>query len=70
MALARSPRARHRLYAVADAIEEKDEIVRVESRDNGKTFFGGFGQSGLGREQGIEAIGEYTQTKNVNVNLE
>ncbi|MFC7225018.1 aldehyde dehydrogenase family protein [Halalkalicoccus sp. GCM10025322] len=35
-----------------------------------QTPFGGFKQSGLGREQGAEAIHEYTQTKNVNVSLE
>jgi acyl-CoA reductase-like NAD-dependent aldehyde dehydrogenase len=31
--------------------------------------FGGFGQSGLGRENGIEAVHEYTQTKAVWVEL-
>ncbi|ARS89531.1 aldehyde dehydrogenase family protein [Natrarchaeobaculum aegyptiacum] len=35
-----------------------------------QTPFGGFKQSGYGREQGTEAISEYTQAKNVNVNLE
>jgi aldehyde dehydrogenase (NAD+) len=35
-----------------------------------QTPFGGFKESGYGREQGTEAIHEYTQTKNVNVNLE
>lgn len=35
-----------------------------------QTPFGGFKQSGHGREQGTEAIHEYTQTKNVNINLE
>jgi aldehyde dehydrogenase (NAD+) len=35
-----------------------------------QTPFGGYKQSGLGREQGTEAIREYTQTKNVNVSLE
>jgi aldehyde dehydrogenase (NAD+) len=35
-----------------------------------QTPFGGFKQSGIGREQGTEAIAEYTQAKNVNVNLE
>ncbi|GAB7021281.1 aldehyde dehydrogenase family protein [Halostagnicola bangensis] len=35
-----------------------------------QTPFGGFKQSGNGREQGTEAIHEYTQTKNVNVSLE
>ena len=31
--------------------------------------FGGFGQSGLGRENGIEAVHEYTQTKAIWVEL-
>jgi aldehyde dehydrogenase (NAD+) len=34
-----------------------------------QTPFGGVKESGLGREQGSEAIREYTQVKNVNVNL-
>ncbi|WP_435359994.1 aldehyde dehydrogenase family protein [Haloarchaeobius sp. DFWS5] len=34
-----------------------------------QTPFGGYKQSGNGREQGEEAIREYTQVKNVNVNL-
>jgi acyl-CoA reductase-like NAD-dependent aldehyde dehydrogenase len=29
------------------------------------TPFGGYGQSGIGRENGIEAINEYTETKAV-----
>ena len=35
-----------------------------------QTPFGGFKESGSGREQGTEALHEYTQTKNVNVNLD
>ena len=35
-----------------------------------QTPFGGVKESGLGREQGTEAIAEYTQSKTVNVNLE
>ena len=35
-----------------------------------QTPFGGVKESGLGREQGTEAIREYTQSKTVNVNLE
>jgi len=31
--------------------------------------FGGFGQSGLGRENGIDAVHEYTQTKAIWVEL-
>ncbi|MBV0902892.1 aldehyde dehydrogenase family protein [Haloarcula salina] len=34
-----------------------------------QTPFGGFKESGIGREQGTEAIKEYTQAKNVNVNV-
>ncbi|MBX0325317.1 aldehyde dehydrogenase family protein [Halomicroarcula sp. F13] len=35
-----------------------------------QTPFGGFKESGVGREQGTEAIKEYTQAKNVNVNID
>ncbi|MFC7212961.1 aldehyde dehydrogenase family protein [Saliphagus sp. GCM10025334] len=35
-----------------------------------QTPFGGVKESGEGREQGAEAIGEYTQAKNVNINFE
>ncbi len=35
-----------------------------------QTPFSGYKQSGIGREQGIEAIYAYTRVKNVNVNLE
>ena len=31
--------------------------------------FGGFGRSGIGRENGIEAVNEYTETKSVFVEL-
>jgi (Z)-2-((N-methylformamido)methylene)-5-hydroxybutyrolactone dehydrogenase len=31
------------------------------------TPFGGDGQSGIGRENGIEAINEYTETKSVSI---
>ncbi|GAA0236400.1 hypothetical protein GCM10009000_059860 [Halobacterium noricense] len=34
-----------------------------------QTPFGGYKESGYGREQGREAIHEYTQVKNINVNL-
>ena len=35
-----------------------------------QTPFGGYKESGHGREQGLEAIQEYTQVKNVNINFE
>ena len=31
--------------------------------------FGGFGHSGIGRENGVDAINEYTETKSVFVEL-
>ncbi len=34
-----------------------------------QTPFGGFGESGIGREQGLEAVYSYCRVKNVNVNL-
>lgn len=34
-----------------------------------QTPFGGYKESGYGREQGTEALQEYTQVKNINVNL-
>jgi len=33
-----------------------------------QTPFGGFKDSGIGREQGSQVIDEYTQVKNINVN--
>jgi aldehyde dehydrogenase (NAD+) len=35
-----------------------------------QTTFGGVKQSGVGREQGRQAIEEYTQIKNVTVNID
>lgn len=35
-----------------------------------QTPFGGYKESGYGREQGTQAIDEYTQVKNVNLNIE
>ncbi len=34
-----------------------------------QTPFGGFRESGIGREQGLEAVYSYCRVKNVNVNL-
>ncbi|WP_122088653.1 aldehyde dehydrogenase family protein [Halalkalicoccus subterraneus] len=57
-------------HSVADYLDYGMVSVNEFPVTQPQTPFGGFEQSGLGREQGTEAIHEYTQTKNVNVNLE
>nr|WP_049934616.1 aldehyde dehydrogenase family protein [Halalkalicoccus jeotgali] len=57
-------------HSVADHLDYGMVSVNEFPVTQPQTPFGGFKQSGLGREQGTEAIHEYTQTKNVNVNLE
>lgn len=57
-------------HTVADALEYGMVSVNEYPVTQPQTPFGGFKESGLGREQGTEALREYTQTKNVNVNLE
>lgn len=57
-------------HAVSQRLEYGMVSVNEFPVTQPQTPFGGFKQSGLGREQGTEAIEEYTQTKNVNVSLE
>ncbi|AHG01275.1 aldehyde dehydrogenase (plasmid) [Halostagnicola larsenii XH-48] len=57
-------------HGVADSLDYGMVSVNEYPVTQPQTPFGGFKQSGHGREQGTEAIHEYTQTKNVNVNLE
>ena len=57
-------------HTVADALEYGMVSVNEYPVTQPQTPFGGFKESGLGREQGTEALREYTQTKNVNINLE
>ncbi|SFS90892.1 aldehyde dehydrogenase family protein [Halostagnicola kamekurae] len=57
-------------HGVADSLDYGMVSVNEYPVTQPQTPFGGFKQSGRGREQGTEAIHEYTQTKNVNVNLE
>lgn len=57
-------------HGVADSLDYGMVSVNEYPVTQPQTPFGGFKQSGQGREQGTEAIHEYTQTKNVNVNLE
>jgi len=57
-------------HTVADRLDYGMVTVNEYPVTQPQTPFGGFKESGLGREQGTEALGEYTQTKNVNINLE
>ncbi|MFC5135919.1 MULTISPECIES: aldehyde dehydrogenase family protein [Haloferacaceae] len=57
-------------HTVADRLDYGMVSVNEYPVTQPQTPFGGFKESGLGREQGTEALREYTQTKNVNVNLE
>ncbi|WP_135822276.1 aldehyde dehydrogenase family protein [Halostella litorea] len=57
-------------HTVADRLDYGMVTVNEYPVTQPQTPFGGFKQSGLGREQGTEALREYTQTKNVNISLE
>lgn len=57
-------------HTVADSLDYGMVSINEFPVTQPQTPFGGFKQSGHGREQGTEAIHEYTQTKNVNVSLE
>ncbi|WP_121823152.1 aldehyde dehydrogenase family protein [Halostella salina] len=57
-------------HTVADRLDYGMVTVNEYPVTQPQTPFGGFKESGLGREQGTEALHEYTQTKNVNINLE
>ncbi|ELZ27372.1 aldehyde dehydrogenase (acceptor) [Halogeometricum pallidum JCM 14848] len=59
-----------RAHQVADRLDYGMVSVNEYPVTFPQTPFGGTKESGHGREQGLEAVGEYTQTKNVNVKLE
>jgi len=56
-------------HRVADRLEYGMVSINEYPVTFPQTPFGGYKQSGYGREQGEQAIEEYTQVKNVNVNL-
>ncbi|ADQ69339.1 aldehyde dehydrogenase (acceptor) [Halogeometricum borinquense DSM 11551] len=59
-----------RAHRVADALDYGMVSVNEYPVTFPQTPFGGTKESGNGREQGLEAVREYTQTKNVNVKLD
>ncbi|WEL27872.1 aldehyde dehydrogenase family protein [Haloferax volcanii] len=58
-----------RAHGVADALDYGMVSVNEYPVTFPQTPFGGTKQSGHGREQGAEAVREFTQAKNVNLNL-
>ncbi|WP_435347943.1 aldehyde dehydrogenase family protein [Haloarchaeobius sp. HRN-SO-5] len=59
-----------RAHRAAQRLEAGNVYVNKWFGDTNQTPFGGYKQSGIGREKGLEALDSYLQTKNVAVNLE
>jgi aldehyde dehydrogenase (NAD+) len=59
-----------RAHRVANAIHAGMVWVNSYKRVHPASPFGGFGQSGYGREMGFEAMREYTQPKSVWINVD
>ncbi|MFF1255103.1 aldehyde dehydrogenase [Pseudarthrobacter sp. NPDC058329] len=59
----------HRAHRVAGAIKAGTVWINAYRVLGPQVPFGGFGSSGIGRENGIEAINDYTETKSVWVEL-
>ncbi|MFB6071354.1 MAG: aldehyde dehydrogenase [Halobacterium sp.] len=59
-----------RAHRAARRLEAGNVYVNKWFGDTNQTPFGGYKQSGIGREKGLEALDSYLQTKNVAVNLE
>ena len=58
-----------RAFQCVRALEAGNVYVNKWFGDTNQTPFGGYKQSGVGREKGLEAFDSYLQTKNVAVNL-
>jgi acyl-CoA reductase-like NAD-dependent aldehyde dehydrogenase len=59
-----------RALRVARGVESGNLSVNSHSSVRYSTPFGGFKQSGLGRELGPDAVDAFTETKNVFINTE
>lgn len=59
-----------RAMRVARAIEAGNVYVNKWFGDTIQTPFGGYKQSGIGREKGIEALDSYLQTKNIAIGID
>jgi aldehyde dehydrogenase (NAD+) len=54
---------------IASKLEAGTVGVNSAFATNVQTPFGGFKQSGIGRESGKEALNEYVQPKTIHINL-
>ena len=59
-----------RAHRAARRLEAGNVYLNKWFGDTNQTPFGGYKQSGIGREKGLEALDSYLQSKNVAVNLE
>jgi aldehyde dehydrogenase (NAD+) len=59
-----------RAHRVARELEAGNVYVNMWFGDTNQTPFGGYKQSGIGREKGMEALDSYLQTKNIAINLD
>jgi len=55
----------HRTHRVAAAIRAGTDWINADRVVTPNLPFGGFGLSGIGRENGADAINEYLETKSV-----
>lgn len=58
-----------RAHRLAQKLEAGNVYVNKWFGDTNQTPFGGYKQSGIGREKGLEALDSYLQTKNVAIEL-
>jgi len=58
-----------RAHRLARRLEAGNVYVNKWFGDTNQTPFGGYKQSGIGREKGLEALDSYLQTKNVAIDL-
>jgi aldehyde dehydrogenase (NAD+) len=59
-----------RAHRAAQRLQAGNVYVNKWFGDTNQTPFGGYKDSGIGREKGLEALDSYLQTKNVAINLE
>jgi aldehyde dehydrogenase (NAD+) len=59
-----------RAHRFARGVEAGNVYVNQWFGDTNQTPFGGYKNSGIGREKGLEALDSYLQTKNVAINLD
>ncbi len=59
-----------RAHRLARYLEAGNVYINKWFGDTNQTPFGGYKQSGIGREKGLEALDSYLQTKNIAINVD